>query len=358
MYDLPLVAIAPAAVLALLLFLSLAWFLRRRRAKSVPPPEDSSAARSDTAAEAESAAAAETAPEASTEAPSTVAALAPESLEVRAPPVRTEHAPSDDRPDNTKEAIAAATKDGTHRADTESEKGSEATDPPMEDVLEDTAPRVDTPMGGPPAFPDQAASRAGEDEAMKDPAPVAAEAPAEPAVSVSVEERDERPARAERTDVQGTGNEAAAHAPPAANVEDAREESAPAREGTAAARSIKPDPHFEALLAAFEEELRQGHFSRQDVYAEHAEAASVPGARKVTRSRYFHEVVNKALEIRDELEGLLHEDDRKRFVDVHSHYLDEVTDEPDAEARRALLRDHLDLLPSLRPRPAEEPEQA
>jgi hypothetical protein len=65
-------------------------------------------------------------------------------------------------------------------------------------------------------------------------------------------------------------------------------------------------------------------------------------------------VVNKALEVRDEVEHLLRKEDRERFVTFHSQYLDEISNEVDDAVRQAWLRHHLDLLPGLRPEPPTE----
>ena len=46
----------------------------------------------------------------------------------------------------------------------------------------------------------------------------------------------------------------------------------------------EPNTRFEQVLTAFEDELRAGHFSKLDVYAEHEQAASAPDAPRMTRS--------------------------------------------------------------------------
>lgn len=130
--------------------------------------------------------------------------------------------------------------------------------------------------------------------------------------------------------------------------------------GEAAASAETPaptydHPEFARALAEFESELRAGHFSRLDVFAEFEQLADSASAKKTPRSKYFHDVVSAALVYRDALEGLLCDEDRERFIDVHSRYLDDVSHEPDEEIRQERLQEHLDLLRGLRPRDDEAP---
>lgn len=209
-------------------------------------------------------------------------------------------------------------------------------------------------------------------ESRAEEAPEAAEAAAEteagevtseteaPAEAVGAEEPEgaEAAATAEAEEVEAVHEAVEAESPdPEPEPLDASDEAetpAPEPEAPAPA-SAEPNPEFEQARADFERELKAGHFSKLDVFRAHEQAAEKPGAPRIPRSQFFHQVVDKALEARDEFEGLLCDEDRQRFVTVHSQYLDDVTDETDAEAREALLRDQLKMIPELRPRPAQPP---
>ncbi len=112
------------------------------------------------------------------------------------------------------------------------------------------------------------------------------------------------------------------------------------------------DPAFLAAREAFERELLGGNFSRLDVFDAYAKAQGGPDDPGVPRSEFFHHVVNQALKARDAFEILLADEDREQFVDIHSRYLDDVTEESDADARARLHREHQEKLGSLRPKSA------
>jgi hypothetical protein len=109
------------------------------------------------------------------------------------------------------------------------------------------------------------------------------------------------------------------------------------------------DPAFLAARETFERALLEGNFSRLDVFEAYARAQQGPDAPGVPRSEFFHRVVNQALETRDAFEALLSKQDRERFVDIHSRYLDDVTEEADASVRERLHREHQEKLEHLRP---------
>jgi hypothetical protein len=109
------------------------------------------------------------------------------------------------------------------------------------------------------------------------------------------------------------------------------------------------DPDFVAAREAFEHELLAGNFSRLDVFAAYERAREDAGSPNVPRSEFFHHVVNRALEIRDAFEALLRDEDRRLFVDMHSRYLDAVTEEADSGNRERLHREHQEKLDHLRP---------
>ncbi|MEE4173891.1 MAG: hypothetical protein V2I57_06530, partial [Xanthomonadales bacterium] len=113
------------------------------------------------------------------------------------------------------------------------------------------------------------------------------------------------------------------------------------------------DPVFLAAREAFERELLAGHFSKLDVFVAYEQAMKQPGATEIPRSEFFHRVVNEALATRDTFEAMLTDKDREQFVDIHSRYLDEVTDETDLEARERLHREHQEKLAGLQPRESE-----
>jgi hypothetical protein len=110
------------------------------------------------------------------------------------------------------------------------------------------------------------------------------------------------------------------------------------------------DPAFLAARETFEQELLGGNFSRLDVFEAYAQAQDGPDDPGIPRSEFFHRVVNRALESRDAYEILLTDQDREQFVDIHSRYLDDVTEEADADVRKRLHREHQEKLAGLRPK--------
>ena len=144
----------------------------------------------------------------------------------------------------------------------------------------------------------------------------------------------------------------AAESEPVPEPEPVEAAEAPEQADRAEAPPIS-DPAFLAAREAFERQLLAGNFSRLDVFDAYARAQEGPDAPSVPRSEFFHRVVNQALEIRDAFEALLQDEDRDRFVDIHSRYLDDVTEEADAGVRERLHREHQDKLGSLRPKAAE-----
>jgi LPXTG-motif cell wall-anchored protein len=111
---------------------------------------------------------------------------------------------------------------------------------------------------------------------------------------------------------------------------------------------------FEAARSSFVRELEGGNLSKLDIFEAYDRASRQPGAPRAPRSEYFHRVVGKAVKARDAFEALLRDEDRKKFVDVHSRYLDAVTGQEDADARAQAHRAHVEFVAGLRPAPGGE----
>ncbi|MEM1413143.1 MAG: hypothetical protein AAGH19_12375 [Pseudomonadota bacterium] len=110
------------------------------------------------------------------------------------------------------------------------------------------------------------------------------------------------------------------------------------------------DPAFLEVRTSLERELSAGHFSKLDVFEDYRLASEKASGRIGSRSEYFHQVVEQALEVRDTFEGMLSDEDRERFIDVHSRYLDEVSVEADLDVRARLHSEQVKLLNDLGPR--------
>lgn len=206
---------------------------------------------------------------------------------------------------------------------------------------------------------DDAASDQVRQERSPEPPEVAVEAAADPLTDTAVDSAVEAPAQTDAGTERKPPEPGAAalevptesenEAPLAPPEERAEQDEAPREPPEEPAQR---DEAFEAARARLERELRAGHFSRLDIFDAWERADWKPGQRKPPRSEYFHRVANEAVSVRNAFEKLLCEEDRARFVDAHSRYLDDVTELEDPGDRERAHEEQLRFLAELRPRAA------